>query len=434
MSTLQKKIRMISTQAVGSKAEFSLRGRIFNVVSLVILFTLVMSIFWNNSIGILQTVNYLLAVATIFFIVIYYFARFKKRFLALPLVILTLISLTFLWISADGMNGSTPLLFLVAAMIFVSISKSREYLLYGALTFINLVLLFYVELNYHDELITHYPTEELRRNDLIFSFLITAFILNVLIVFFKRNYDIEKETIESQKIELEQANLAKDKLFSVISHDLRSPFQGMLGLSQLMVNESLISSPEEMRLYAKALHGSAEKTMVLVDNLLNWAKMQQQKIEVRTTKIHLRTFIEANTEFLQHQYLTRKNFIRLEVPGDLYVNADSDMLQSIVRNLLSNAFKFTDHDGEVFVRAAMTNQDKISISVTDNGVGMSQDLVYRLFSKETIQGATGLNGEKSAGIGLLLCRDFVDLQGGTIKAESTPGKGSIFTFTLPAAF
>lgn len=433
MSTLQNRIEMISTQAIGSKAEFSLRGRIFNVAALVILFTVFLSIFWNNSQGILPQVNYVLASSSFFFVAIFYFSRFKKRFFALPLVLITLVCLTLIWISSEGMNGSTPLLYLVATMIFVSISKSKEYIVFVALTFINLIALFYLEIFYHDELIIHYPTDELRRTDLIFSFFITAFTMNVLIVFFKRNYDIEKDRIELQKIELEEANRAKDKLFSVISHDLRSPFQGMLGISQLMVNENLHTSPDEMKVYAKAMHGSAEKAMVLVDNLLNWAKMQQQKLEVRTTKIHLLTFINGNTDFLQHQYLTRKISIKIEIPDSIYVMADSDMLQSIVRNLLSNAFKFTDHDGEVIVRAEKSAPGIIRIAVIDSGIGMSAEILHSLFSKEPIKGATGLSGEKSAGIGLILCRDFVELQGGTIYAESTPGKGSTFTFTVPSA-
>lgn len=418
--------------AIGTKSDFDLRERIYNAVAIIILVVDIISVFWNNTLGILGTTSLLLGFSSLIFVGIYYLGRFKRKLFPHVLVLTTLVLLSILWLTSDGVNGSTPLIYLVAILMFVAISKSKDYLIYILYTGISLAMVYYIETQYPD-IVLHYPSDELRRNDLFFSFFFSGIVIVIMVVIFKRNYDTERETINKQKIELEESNRAKDKLFSVISHDLRSPFQGILGISQLMVNDRFNEDPEEMKIMANALHGSAEKTMVLVDNLLNWAKVQQHKIEVRPDDILLFAFMHSNMEFLQHQYATKRINIILDVPKNLHVIADGDMLQLIVRNLLSNAFKFTEQGGSVRIIAKKIAPSMVEISFVDSGVGMSEDQLKLLFSTEFISGATGLSGEKSTGLGLSLCKDFVELQGGTIRAESKPGEGSSFIFTLPAA-
>jgi two-component system, sensor histidine kinase and response regulator len=422
-------IKLLS-KLIGSRERFDLRHRLYNSVLLITIFANFLAVLWNQSIGILsQTTVVLFFVAAVTGL-LYYLSIKKEKIFSSIFVMLVLLGLSFLWFVSDGINGSTPYLYMVMSVIFTAISTGKRYLFYYALLILNIAMLLLLE-EYLPYIVSPYPTEELRLIDLMFSLMVSLLVSTLFVAIFKNNFFQEQQINESQRVELEKANSDKNKLFSIVSHDLRSPFQGILGISKIMMTKEARSNPDTMLAYTEALHLSVESTVVMMENILNWSKLQLERMEVRPKIVCLLDFFQENTEFLLHQYVNRTIHLTLQIPPDHKVVADEDMLHLIVRNLLSNAFKYTESEGEIAV-ISTRNGLFYDISIRDNGIGMTKEMAEHIFSEDFSQGNYGLRGEKSNGLGLLLTREFVELQGGKIIVESEPGKGSTFTFSLPA--
>lgn len=232
--------------------------------------------------------------------------------------------------------------------------------------------------------------------------------------------------------ELKELNLAKDKLFSVIAHDLRSPFQGLLGLTEMMAVQSHEFSPSEMADFSKRLHDSVSSLYKLLENLLEWAELQKDSISFTPKELKLSEIFMKSTEAIRQNALQKEIVIQSEISNEHTIYADEKMVNSVLRNLLSNALKFSFRGGRVVVRSGSNDDGSIEISVTDNGVGISADLMGKLFKAGEKVRSAGTENEPSTGLGLLLCKEFVEKNGGKIWAESGEGKGSTFYFTLPA--
>lgn len=240
-----------------------------------------------------------------------------------------------------------------------------------------------------------------------------------------------EQLVRNQK-ELIRINAEKDKLFSVIAHDLRSPFTSFLGLTEIMTDESTQLSTEEMREFALAIQQSANGLYQLLENLLEWSRMQGGIIDFKLQDLNLHDIIVSNLNILQGAATRKQIEISNQVGKDIIVNGDHKMIRSITGNLLSNAIKFTERGGNVTIFAEHYD-GWVRVKIKDTGVGISQDTMQKLFRIDAKVASRGTEGEPSSGLGLILCRDFVEKHGGKIWVESTPGKGSSFYFTLPAA-
>ena len=235
-----------------------------------------------------------------------------------------------------------------------------------------------------------------------------------------------------QNRELLELNTTKDKFFSIIAHDLRSPMSAFLNLTKLMANPSDRLTDNERRKMTLSMSLTAENTFNLLENLLKWSQMVRGNITFSPQKLNLKEIITECENILTES--AREKSIRLvfEISGELQVFADTNMLQTVIRNLLSNAIKFTPNGGNVTISAELAENNMVSVSVKDTGIGISATMRDNLFSIEVNTKRPGTNGEPSTGLGLLLCKEFVEKHGGKIRVESVTNQGSLFNFTIPA--
>lgn len=231
--------------------------------------------------------------------------------------------------------------------------------------------------------------------------------------------------------ELEKLNATKDKLFSLIAHDLKNPFHAISGFATMLSrNFSQMKEREKLEII-DLMNLSAETAYNLLENLLQWARAQTNRIRFEPERINLEEVTLETFEFLSTT-AHKKRIELLTENLDLHVIADRNMLSTILRNLISNAIKFTPEKGKVTVSAS-EKDGKIEVSVTDNGIGMTEQVKNKLFQLEELHTSPGTSGETGTGLGLIVCKEFVERQGGTIRVESEPMKGSRFIFTLPKA-
>ena len=237
-----------------------------------------------------------------------------------------------------------------------------------------------------------------------------------------------KIALEKSEQQLKELNATKDKLFSIIAHDLRSPFNNTIGLSELILQKDIDFN--ESKEYINSLNSSAKKTLVLLDNLLNWAKSQTGQLRFNPQNIF---FSDIILEIISlNKSLTKTKSISLNYfPSDeIEIYADKNMLKTILRNLICNAIKFTNVGGEIKIFAIL-KQDHVEITISDDGIGMNEDIRKGLFDITSKTTNLGTANENGSGLGLILCKEFIKTNDGQIWAESEEGKGSKFTFTLP---
>ncbi|MDY0281837.1 MAG: ATP-binding protein, partial [Salinivirgaceae bacterium] len=244
----------------------------------------------------------------------------------------------------------------------------------------------------------------------------------------------EKKLLE-QEIQLREHIATKDKLFSIIAHDLKSPFNAILGFSELLIKNSAHFEADTSKKYSEIINTSAKNTLILLDNLLSWAKAQTGQIIYNPENADLSAIVKEILSMSDSVAKIKDITLEFNQTGDIEVYADTDMLKTILRNLISNAIKFTYPNGKITVYATQ-NQNSIELAVSDNGIGMSEETQNKLFviDKESI--TLGTADEKGSGLGLILCKEFIEKHGGKLWIESEIGKGSTFKFTLPllAAF
>ncbi len=236
--------------------------------------------------------------------------------------------------------------------------------------------------------------------------------------------------IEAHRDALEELNQQKTRLFSIIAHDLRNPFNSLLGNAEMMTRLGDKLSPEQLTANAEAIHESGRRLFDLLENLLEWARSQMDQVVFEPQSIDLDALVQRNIDLLRPAAEAKNIRLDTDVPP-MAVRADSHMLDTVLRNLLGNAVKFSEEAGRVSV-SARDEGAWIELKVADSGVGMAPDELKNLFQSEFTHSTEGTRGESGTGLGLLLCKDFVERHGGTIAAESSPGRGSTFRVRLPA--
>lgn len=229
---------------------------------------------------------------------------------------------------------------------------------------------------------------------------------------------------------LKELIATKDKLFSIVAHDLRSPFNGIIGFSELLIENSNDILLEDSEQYIKIINSSAKNTLILLDNLLNWAKSQTGQLSFNPEKI---LFSEVAQEIITlSKSIAKSKNIALECSctDNLEIYVDVNMLNTVLRNLISNAIKFTNVGGHIKVSAA-SKQDHVEITISDNGIGINKEKCTELFSIASNTTTLGTADENGSGLGLVLCKEFIQKNNGDIWVESEENKGSNFIFTLP---
>lgn len=241
-----------------------------------------------------------------------------------------------------------------------------------------------------------------------------------------------EEALRHLNQELKHANDSKDKFFSIISHDLRGPFNTLLGFAQLLSDHLERYSPERIKEYVDKLRNSAERLYALLENLLTWSRLQRGVMGYDPEQIDLQEIAEDNVDLYRSKAQEKQVTLTSSVPPDTKVYADYNMINTVVRNLISNALKFTE-TGDAIVISAWEDRHSFQLAIADTGIGISEDGKTKLFRIDTQYTNPGTAGEKGTGLGLSLCKELIELNGGTIWVESEVDKGTTFRFSLPKA-
>jgi len=247
-----------------------------------------------------------------------------------------------------------------------------------------------------------------------------------------QNYEIvrQKEELEKQKKELIELNATKDKFFSIIAHDLRSPISTLISLSEMLRTDIDQLTGIETHEILSSLHNLSRNYLKLLDNLLQWARMQTGRMQANPEKFDLLWVIDEVFRFYKTTAFEKHVNLINHVGGEIIVCADKNMIKTVLRNLVSNALKYTAMDGNVELGIRML-PGFIEVFVKDNGLGMTDEMVEKLFRLDTTFSTVGTANEKGTGLGLILCKEFIEKNHGTIMVESKYGYGSTFRFTLP---
>ncbi len=240
----------------------------------------------------------------------------------------------------------------------------------------------------------------------------------------------EEEIIQQKNIQLEALNNEKDKFFSIIAHDLKNPFNSIMGFSELLIEQIKENDLEGIDKYAEIIQQSSHNAMDLLTNLLEWSRSQTGHMEFNPEYLELNGLINNVIALLENQAMQKSININKTTPKILTLKADKDMLSTILRNLISNAIKFTNTNGEIHINAEQKNNQTI-IKIKDNGIGINKNTLNKLFRIEENISSKGTNNEKGTGLGLVLCKEFIEKHDGKIWAESEEGKGSSFYFSIP---
>ncbi|MCB0747691.1 MAG: hypothetical protein KDC90_09545 [Ignavibacteriae bacterium] len=241
---------------------------------------------------------------------------------------------------------------------------------------------------------------------------------------------VEEKTMQLKvkNAQLDELNKSKDKFFSIIAHDLKNPFSSVLSFSELLAQNAETMDRKEMTSELQSLHGSAKRVYSLLDNLLHWSLAQTGKIDIQIEKINLSEIVKDNIQLISNMANEKGLYVISNVPENMMVYADLNLINTIIRNLLTNSIKFTKKGGVSI--SAKSDERSIELLIKDSGVGISPEKLKNLFSIDKNSSTKGTHGESGTGLGLLICKEFIELNNGELKVESEVEKGSVFKIKI----
>lgn len=279
--------------------------------------------------------------------------------------------------------------------------------------------------------------DQRRVRNFLFALIGLGLVVGILILYLyalkrKSNKQLKavNEKIEQQNIELQNLNATKDKFFSILGHDLKSPLNSLSSFSSLLINYFDSLSKEEIQTLAKDLDKSLKNLYSLLDNLLEWARSQTGNINFTPEQFDLTSILDENKELLKVQAGNKEIAIIQNRTSPLTVSTHKHSITTVIRNLVANAIKFTPSGGQIKIDAN-EKPGEVVVSIADTGVGMSEQVIKKLFRIDSKVSTLGTADEKGTGLGLVLCKDFVEKNGGKLWVESKEGQGSTFYFSIP---
>jgi signal transduction histidine kinase len=373
---------------------------------------------------------------------VYFFVKKDIAFSA-HVIVMSFFIISLLLFAVMGVNGSGVLWYYVFSGLAILLTDTSKGVFYILL--ISLITVFFF-LNPFDLPIIKYPT------DFIIRFFASYLVVNLFLLAFeytrslsysaylktleevkKRNLEIsaQNDEIERKNSALKVMNATKDKFFSIIAHDLKNPFNGILGFTELLIISLQQNSKEDCMDYSSIIHSSAKNACNLLENLLEWSRSQTGGIKFNPQNIELSSLVLENVSICESLAVAKKIEIRYDLPNDnISIYADQNMLNTILRNLITNAIKFT-HKGGIVTISARALDSFVEIAVSDTGIGMNEETKNKLFKINEKISIEGTEKETGTGLGLILCKEFVEKHSGRILVESQLDKGSCFKFTVP---
>jgi signal transduction histidine kinase len=428
-----KRIRGVVGYVFAEKEDFSLEHRL--VLSAIVVGVLIALM--GSVINLVLSTSLIAVIIplllSVLVLILYYFVRFKRIVepVIIPVIFISITGISTIWIFNGGINGSNIMpsfVILILGLVTVK-DKLKKY-----------VIIFFVAVNifilliqlYRPDLITAFPTETDRWVDNLLTFIYSSLLIYFIISFVHKNYNIERHRAEESEKNMKQLNVDKDRFMAILAHDLKSPFNALLGFSEELKDNVRTLSIDQIESYVTNINSSAQNSFNLLEDLLIWARLQQGQMPYRPQKLN---FIEIyrNVSAVLKSNADAKNIsVNCFTSDDISVYADPDMLKTILRNLLSNAIKFTNKGGTINISATLTFSNT-TIVISDNGIGILPDDLTKLFDISKIYTTRGTEKEKGTGLGLVLCKELVVRHGGKIWVESQPGIGSDVKFILPIA-
>ncbi|WP_214227951.1 HAMP domain-containing sensor histidine kinase [Pedobacter sp. B4-66] len=406
-------------ELIGSPLKFSLESRIFHSISISLIALACVYVPYN-----IYAHLYVAAVSTfligLFFLQQYYYSRFRGK--AHNSALFGLVGVLLLgvnYFSNSGINGSTDLIWPAYLLLVFAISPYRQHIKWLIVYLLCFLILHIIE--YYYPSLVKYPFTEGRGQfiDRITAFPIPVVTIYIVIKFMRRSYDKERKATEEKTIAIQT-------LMSIISHDMRTPLMNVQ--SYLALLNAGVLEPEDRLVLEKALLKSTNNTMEMLSNLLHWSKSQMEGPNVNLVVVNLFTTLQGTIEMERIHALKKDISLNYYIPHELEVIADVNMLQLVVRNLISNAVKFTPYGGQITTEAEVIS-DECKITVSDNGKGIPLDKQEKIFSINS-EPEYGTDNERGVGLGLALCKEFIERQGGRIRFESNPGVGSRFSIFI----
>jgi signal transduction histidine kinase len=435
---MKQRIKRLKYLLVGSEGAFILEERMLLAALLIGIIVAVIGSGMNFFLGYSLVAFLIPIILVVVLVFLYHLIRFRHKPIK-PLVMVSLLcfsGLGAIWIFNGGYNGTNSFVLITAFVLVLSIIPSSKFRLVY-IFFISLLLALYFFHYLFPEYIVNFPDEKTRFIDATITIFYTSTFIYLMITFLLRNYRLERKRSNERGAKLEElnrelilSNTSKNKLLSIIAHDLKNPFNTILGFSELSQASLMKGNYRESAIELEQCIISARKTLVLLDNLLLWAGSQSHQIKFNPELFDLHPQIHEIIETFEASAKS-KHISLIGFRGNATrVYADRDMLHVIIRNLVSNAIKFTDPGGKVRVWGE-TNHNLTEINISDTGVGIDAHSLKFLLGKEPVSSTAGTENEKGSGLGLVLCREFVDYHKGEIRVESKPGEGTRFTILLP---
>jgi two-component system sensor histidine kinase/response regulator len=437
-----KKINDVWFKLIGDSSEFALESRIFHSISIGLAILAIFYAPYNIFAGL-----YVAAISAVLFSSFFFYQYYNSRYRGIPhnslyfgLTGLVLFSINYF--TNSGIHGSTDVIWPAYLLLVFAVSPYRQHLAWLILYLVSFIILHFVA--YYYPQLVQYPFGPGKGEliDRVTAFPLPVIAIYIAIKYMRRSYDSERRAVEEkaiaievrnqqillQKDQLEQSNAEKNKLMSIISHDLRAPLIHIQNYLELL-NENELDSYDRPGL-EKDLLTATNNTMEMLSNLLHWSKSQMEGPTVNILTINLLGSIKNTLEMGRMQAQKKGVALNYDINPEQIVAGDADMLQLVIRNLVSNAIKFTPAGGEINVHTQLID-DECKIAISDNGQGIDAEKQQKIFSIQA-EATFGTNNEKGVGLGLVLCKEFMERQGGRIGFESNVGKGSSFFVFVPA--
>jgi signal transduction histidine kinase len=415
---------------IGTAEEFSLEQRIFHGFCIITSLVLLICFPSNFFIG-LDIFGYVLVLVLAFMLTIYYFSRIRKqsKILLAIYISFTYIILVIGYSLNCGIDGPMILVFGITFLFLAAIIKEKNLLSWMFFHMFVAFTLLFLEYRYPNYIFVQYEKRSFRFFDVALTLGVLLLTIFLTIKYLKLNYNQQQDFSNKKNEELLQANATKNKLFSIISHDLRSPFNALIGLSQILKENGQDLEEAEKVEFIDAIYETSKKTYSLLQNLLEWSLSQTNEIQFKPEIINLNNFVEHALSMSQEVAKSKDIALTINIPSDHFIKADRNMLETVFRNIISNATKFTEAKGQISV-SSIANTEGVTIEIADNGIGMSEATLSTLFLQNITESKQEIIHERGLGLGLLLCKDFVERHDGKIWAESALGQGTTFYITL----
>ena len=420
-------IKKVWIRIIGPENKFSLEARIFHAICLISIIILLTSLPINYTNGLMELVI-LMGVVIFVAVLTYYLSRFRKK-LNFSIIFYS-ISANLFFITNfyfnSGIAGPGLMFFLLCIFLTTIIVPKNQYFYWLILNIVEVTVLLIISFREPELFVNRFPSTLSQYFDIGASYTLTAILIFIATDFIRKSYNTEKGIVEEKAEELQASNDTKNKLLSILAHDLRSPLGSIQNYLEILSELDL--DEKQKQSITSSLLSETKNTQQMLSNLLSWSKSQMEGVTVNLQEINLKEALMP--AILAQQTRAEEKSIHLEIKMNesIIVLADKDMLQLVIRNLLNNAVKFTAVGGKISIRSTVENNNCI-ITVTDNGRGIPYDMQADLFSMK-VKSTYGTRNEKGVGLGLALCKEFAEIQNGKIWFESVPGKGTTFYISM----